>query len=195
MGVSVSTVCQVDVDHLLRLRLVVARFGEMDRAGWWNTQGMLSEKGVLLLGRGLPKTHFFAQARVVFEVARQRCQDVYDLPDAVTLWNLPAVIEEKFDDQWHDWLDNVDGWRSFFQKVATSTHDNLADMLLDFGLLSAEQKDAVAGLRRTADGRALPLRDVSQLDAHALTLLAAGFSRGERGRLTVPFIRREDLAP
>ncbi len=31
----------IDFDHLLRLRLVVARFGEMDGAMWWNTKGVL----------------------------------------------------------------------------------------------------------------------------------------------------------
>jgi len=31
----------LDLTHLMRLRLVVARFGEMDVARWWNTRGML----------------------------------------------------------------------------------------------------------------------------------------------------------
>ena len=65
---------EVDLDRLLKLRLVVARHGEMDRSRWWNTQGMLGRHGALVLERGFPRTHFFAQARVVFAVARARCQ-------------------------------------------------------------------------------------------------------------------------
>jgi hypothetical protein len=30
-----------DLDQLLKLRVIVARFGEMDVAGWWNTKGQL----------------------------------------------------------------------------------------------------------------------------------------------------------
>jgi len=39
----------IDLDRLLKLRLVVARHGEMDRAGWWNTNGMLGRYGGIAL--------------------------------------------------------------------------------------------------------------------------------------------------
>ena len=42
----------IDLDRLLKLRLVVARDGEMDMAGWWNTNGMLGRYGAIALGRG-----------------------------------------------------------------------------------------------------------------------------------------------
>ena len=35
----------IDLDRLLKLRLVVARFGEMDLATWWNTKGQLGRLG------------------------------------------------------------------------------------------------------------------------------------------------------
>lgn len=57
----------IDLDRLLKLRLVVARYGEMDGAGWWNTNGVLGKKGGLLMSRGFPKTRRFAQARLVFD--------------------------------------------------------------------------------------------------------------------------------
>lgn len=63
---------QIDFDHLFRLRLVVARHGEMDGARWWNTKGILGRNGGMLMSRGFPNTHRFAQARLVFEVARAR---------------------------------------------------------------------------------------------------------------------------
>ncbi|AUX29563.1 MULTISPECIES: BrxE family protein [Sorangium] len=53
----------LDLDRLLKLRLLVARFGEMDVAKWWNTKGQLGRLGSAALRRGFPRTHRFAQAR------------------------------------------------------------------------------------------------------------------------------------
>ena len=83
----------IDFKRLFKLRLVVARHGEMDAARWWNTQGVLGPRGVSVLKRGFPKTHCFAQARIVFEVARSRCHELFDPPGCITLWSLPAAIE------------------------------------------------------------------------------------------------------
>ena len=53
----------IDHSRLLKLRLIVARHGEMDVARWWNTNGVLGGKGNLLMSRRFPRTHHFAQAR------------------------------------------------------------------------------------------------------------------------------------
>lgn len=48
----------IDFDRLLRLRLVVARYGEMDAARWWNTgdatrrTALLGRAGSVLMSRG-----------------------------------------------------------------------------------------------------------------------------------------------
>src|SRR5687767_13552002 len=104
----------IDLDRLLKLRVVVARFGEMDLAKWWNTGGQLGRHGATVLRRGFPRTHFFAQARSVFAVAAHRCTEIFDLPRAVTLWRLPEAIEEEFDERWEQWLDKADDWTVFF---------------------------------------------------------------------------------
>jgi hypothetical protein len=78
----------IDLDRLLKLRLVVARFGEMDLAKWWNTKGQLGRLGAAALRRGFPRTHHFAQARSVFAVAAHRCTEVFDPSGGVTLWRL-----------------------------------------------------------------------------------------------------------
>ncbi len=57
------TQAAIDLDRLLKLRLVVARFGEMDLAKWWNTKGQLGRLGAAALRRGFPRTHHFAQHR------------------------------------------------------------------------------------------------------------------------------------
>jgi hypothetical protein len=37
----------LDFDHLLELRLAVARFGEVDLPRWWNTNGQLGSLGAM----------------------------------------------------------------------------------------------------------------------------------------------------
>lgn len=46
----------VDLNRLFKLRLVVARHGEMDVARWWNSKGMLGRYGAAVLTRGFPRT-------------------------------------------------------------------------------------------------------------------------------------------
>ncbi len=78
-----TTVDALNFDRLLKLRLVVARVGEMDLAKWWNTNGLLGRKGRILLSRGFPRTHSFAQARAVFSAIG--CPAFPTLGDAVVL--------------------------------------------------------------------------------------------------------------
>lgn len=184
-----STATPLDLDRLLKLRLVVARHGEMDLAGWWNTKGMLGRYGGMALGRGFPRTHFFAQAKVVFAVARARCKEIYDPPDAVTLWELPAEIEDQFQERWHDWLDDLEAWSPFFEDLQQLPAGDLLDALEKADLLAPQQRDAVGKLRRSAEGRAVLISDHDRPTDEALTLLAAAFSRGEKGALAVPYLR------
>ncbi|RUW82537.1 BrxE family protein, partial [Mesorhizobium sp. M8A.F.Ca.ET.023.01.1.1] len=74
----------IDFERLLKSRLVIARFGEMDLARWWNTRGQLGKLGAATLRRGFPRTHRFAQARAVFAVAAQRCSEIFSPPGCVT---------------------------------------------------------------------------------------------------------------
>ena len=83
----------LELDQLLKLGLVVARFGEMDLAKWWNTKGQLGPLGTAALRRGFPRTHRFAQARSVFAVVAHRCTEIFERPLSVTLWRLPELIE------------------------------------------------------------------------------------------------------
>src|SRR5207247_7970135 len=80
----------IDLERVMRLRLVVARHGEMDCARWWNTKGLLGRLGQIALSRGFPRIHYFAQARVVFAVAKSRCKEIFDPPGCMTLWLLPS---------------------------------------------------------------------------------------------------------
>ena len=57
-----TTETAIDLERLFKLRVAVARFGEMDLARWWNTKGQLGPLGTSALRRGFPRTHRFAQA-------------------------------------------------------------------------------------------------------------------------------------
>lgn len=118
-----------DLTRLLRLRLAVARFGEMDRAKWWNTKGLLAGLGEMALSRGFPKSHPLARARAVFSVAAHRCHEVFDPPQGITLWKLPPEVEDRFEGAWAEWLDNISPWADFLTKVDDQKHADLLEVL------------------------------------------------------------------
>ena len=182
----------IDLDQLLRLRLVVARFGELDLAKWWNSKGQLGRLGATALKRGFPRTHRFAQARSVFAVAAHRCAEVFEPPGCVTLWKLPEATEEEFDTRWEHWLDNASEWTAFFERVEGLQGNDLASILRAFELVSDRDLDAYAKLRRSAEGRAVPLPSLFSGTDAEVALLALGFARGDLGALAVPYARRAD---
>ena len=183
----------IDLDRLLKLRLVVARFGEMDIARWWNTGGQLGRLGAAALARGFPRTHRFAQARSVFAVAAHRCAEVFDPPGCVTLWRLPESVEEEFEARWEHWLDHAAGWATFFQMLESLQGADLVAALRAFEVISDGDAQGLARLRRSAEGRAVPLPGVFSSTDAEVTLLAIGFARAEVGALAVPYARREEL--
>jgi hypothetical protein len=183
---------KIDFDRLLKLRLVVARFGEMDLAKWWNTRGQLGRLGAAALRRGFPRTHYFAQARSVFAVAANRCREVFDPPDSVTLWRLSEHLEDEFDTRWEHWLDHADDWRPFFSELEILKETDLKAALQSFNLVTDEELGSFSGLRRSSEGRAVPLHAPFIGSHQAIGLLALGFARGEVGALAVPYARLDN---
>jgi len=182
----------IDLDRLLKLRLVVARFGEMDLAKWWNTKGQLGRLGAATLRRGFPRTYRFAQARSVFAVAAHRCTEVFEPPGCVTLWRLPEAVEEAFDARWEHWLDHASEWTGFFEKLEPLAGNDLTEVLRAFELVSQSDLEAYGKLRRSAEGRAVPLPGVFSGTDADVALLALGFARGEPSALAVPYAGRAD---
>ena len=179
----------VNLDRLLKLRLVVARHGEMDLAKWWNTKGQLGRLGTAALRRGFPRTHYFAQARAVFAVAGHRCSEVFDPLGCVTFWRLDEATEDAFDGRWEHWLDHATDWQPFFQEIEAVQGVDLLATLRRFGLVDERHVETLSKLRRSAEGRAVPLPGVFSGGDEDITLLALGFARGEVGDLTVPYAR------
>jgi hypothetical protein len=184
-----------DPAWLMKLRLAVARFGEMDLARWWNTKGQLGKYGTAALRRGFPRTHHFAQARAVFAVATRRCIEVFDPPGCVTLWRLTEAFEDEFEERWEQWLDNARDWAPFFEKLEGLQDTDLVSALQGFELVNDRDAQAYGKLRRSAEGRAVPLPGVFTGTRTDIALLALGFARGEPGALAVPYVRIADASP
>src|SRR5690606_9220945 len=134
-----------------------------------------------VIRRGLPRTHYFAQARAVFAVARGRCAELFSPPGCVTLWELPAELEDQFEERWQHWLDDTEGWTPLFEELARLQTGDLVAALDFFDLLAPEHRAAIAKLKRTAEKRAVQLPGCGNLTDNVLTLLAGGFARGEAG--------------
>jgi hypothetical protein len=107
----------------------------------------------------------------------------------MTLWNLPAEVEDQFDERWQHWLDQGGSWVSFFDELASYNGEDLLKMLGKLGLISHAQLDAVGKLRRSAENRSVPLPGTHQPNDDVVTLLAAGFARGEPGSPAIPYAR------
>lgn len=183
------TAAKIDFDRLLKLRLVVARVGEMDLAKWWNTRGQLNRLGSAAVRRGFPRTHHFAQARSVFAVAGFRCREVFDPPQSVTLWQLPEAIEEEFETHWERWLDQVDEWEPFFLELEALEEIELKKVLESFNLTTREDSERFSRLRVSAEERSIQLPAAFAATNHDITALALGFAHGDPGALAVPYAR------
>jgi hypothetical protein len=136
----------LNLDLVLKLRLAVARVGEMDIAKWWNTQGQLGELGAAALRRGFPHTHRFAQARAAFALAAHRCAEVVP-PACVSLWRLPEATEEEFEARWEQWLDNG----NHFFTVEVWTPKRLLAHYILFVISMAERAVYIAGITTLPD--------------------------------------------
>ena len=181
-----------DLEHLLKLRVVVARVGEMDLAQWWNTKGQLGPLRAAAVRRGLHRTHWFAQARSVFAVAGHRCDELFNPPGSVTLWRLPENLEERFDARWEHWLDNAREWDAFFERVAALDAPDVVAALRTLALVDDASVAAAARLAQASGARSLQLPSLYAGTRADVDLLALGFSRSSKGALVVPYARLGD---
>lgn len=178
----------IDLERLLRLRAAVGRFGEMDCAGWWNTQGVLGARGKAVYKRGLPQTHFLARVRVVSSVAEERSRSVYPAPGVATLWSLPPALERALSFQERAWATTGaegDRWAEF-EAALTSPSDDLLGWLAGLGLVAPGTAGKVASLAEAPGGKGIAVP--GPVNDEAAQLLAAAHSRGGPKNLAVPFI-------
>lgn len=179
----------MDFERLFTLRLVIARYGEMDMARWWNTKGQLGPLGSMALRRGFPRTHSFAQARSVFAVAANRCSEVFNPPGCVTFWSLPETLEEEFDLRWEKWLDNPSPWIDTFRKLETMPVGDLISILKGFDLVDDSGMKAYSRLKISMAGNTILLPEVFSETDGDVTLLAMAFAKGTEGSLAIPYAK------
>jgi hypothetical protein len=189
----VTTATGVDLDLLLRCRVIVARYGEKDLARWWSSE-LLGATGASALRRGFPRTHSFAQARAVFAVATARCEERYTesgiaMSGIVTLWHLPADVEEEFEARWEWWLGDSEHWRGFFEAIIDPAGKDLVTLLMEHEVVGAADLAAFDELVRPAGDHFLPLAVPFTGTQAEIGLLALGFARGSEGDLVVPYAR------
>jgi len=175
------------LDTLFKLRLAVARYGEMDRAGWWNTRGVMGTQGQTLIERGFPRTHTLVQSRIVFAVAKARCSQVFSAPETVTLWDVPAELEDQFESRWSEWLQQEDKWKRFVERVDEVMDGGLLDGLMSLGLIDEAHRTRAADAQTAESARSVRVGSGEEVDLDLLALLAAGFAVGQAGNLVVPF--------
>jgi len=188
----VNQLMNLQVAHLFKCRVVIARVGEMDQAGagWWNTTGLLGTVGVAALRRNFPHTHWFAQARAVIAVASSRCSEVFPLPKGcVSLWHLRPEIDAALSEAWPQWLSDETTWRPFFEAVAMLPGASASEALQRLELAGLTEVSATESLKRSHEAKALLVPTREPLDNIAVTQLALGFSHAEPGKLTVPYMR------
>ena len=183
----------IDVKKIAALRMAVARYGEMDRAKWWNTKGLLSRVGELALSRGLPKSHVFARSRAAFVVASSRSDEVFNPPQSYTLWRLPAEIEDRFEDAWAGWLEAPNDWKELLEQINQGSGNELLSLLTSTELVSEQSANRGKALRRADDLRSVPIKLDGETGTDAIELLAAAHCCSEPGKLAIPFIRQEDF--
>lgn len=180
---------ELDYEWLLKLRVTVARCGEMDLSRWWNTSKQLGPSGTSVLKRGFPRTHHFAQARSVMAVASDRCDHLLAQTDAITLWRLPEAVEDRFASHWESWLDRHAAWRPFFERVAAIRSGDIVAATTELGLITSDEVKALQALRAAPDGRGLSVGKTYTGHRRQIALLALGFSVGRANDPIVPFVR------
>jgi hypothetical protein len=105
---------------------------------------------------------------------------------------LPENIEEEFDARWEHWLDNASEWTPLFQRLEMVQGTDLIAALRLFDVIGERDADSFSKLRRSAEGRAVPLPGIFSGTDEDIALLALGFARCEPGALAVPYARRGD---
>ena len=177
------------LEEIFKIRLVVARYGEMDKNRWWNTDGVLGLMGEIAYRRGLPQTHQFARARIVFAVARARCEELLSLPpSAVGLWRLPADIEDSFEESIIEWSEDGDELNPFFEDLKEPSQDSLTDFLVSHRLVDADSSANILAVSRRKPGPGLNLGAYQSVDLDLIRHLAVSFDLGTLGNPVVPYV-------
>lgn len=140
-------------DEIAELTLAVARLGEHDRRGWWQSRAF-GPAGRVVLKTRLPRTWRAAALEIDIEAARRRHEEVIERPNAVHLFSAVWPVG-----RWvRSWLAetkmSVDEPSLLLRLEEMSTDELLA--------LVAERSEPIEQAQR--NGRAIYIGTASQSD-------------------------------
>ena len=180
---------RIELDWLLRVRVVVARCGEMDAQRWWNTEGQLCPHGARVLKRGFPRTTSFRAGAVRLRRLCAPCAEIFDPPDAVTFWWLSDTTRRRSSTRVgkDGWTPRRPGRRSSNPSPALAHSDVVAALKSAPSLVDDADDEEAAAKLKVADGeKGVLVPGPFDLGRKAVALWALGFGRGAKGDLRVP---------
>jgi hypothetical protein len=179
------------IGHILTLRTIVARAGEKDNMGWWDSDA-LSSAGSYVLQRLFPRSVSWAGIRLAIEAATIRHRAVLGDQTALSLFQLGEEWEPRVNSRLGQ---SYGGGAPPLIPRSVQSPSELQAVLEecgDFGLGNWAAPD----LLELFDSHTL---EVGQVRAPRLlspeemvrwtSILAASYAKGEKGRLVVPYIR------
>ena len=84
----------------------------------------------------------------------------YGVTKAGTPAQIADMLEEEFEARWELWLDRAGEWTPVFERLQNLPTGGLEALLSAEGLVGADEFEAYGRLRRSAEGRAVPLPGV-----------------------------------
>ncbi len=90
------------IDELLRIRALVARYGEPGQLDWWSTDILGPSGGAFVAERLFPRTYRWAAIELAIEAAAIIEKDRLNRRVGVTLFRMPEKLERSLDLRFRD---------------------------------------------------------------------------------------------
>ena len=188
----IAALTEQEAHQVLVARLHIARLGEADAQGWWQTDGVLGPDGAFVGRRVLPLTHPTARARVVLAVARHGCRERHPHPSALNLFSLGPSAEDVLDALLARRASDQAFWSKFLPHLeALERHADPRQVLTTSRIVTEEDLKMIEALPLGPGGRSLPIPSGNDTN-ETLRRLTAGFVRSTRRNLIVPFLRARE---
>ena len=185
----IGVLTEDEAHQVLVARLCIARLGEADVQGWWQTDGVLGSDGAYVGRRVLPLTHATARARVVLAVARHACGERHPAPTARHLFSLGPRAEDVLDALLAQRLSDQAFWSELLPRLeALDRHAEPRQVLTASGIVRQEDLKLIEALSLGPGGRSLPTPFGNDI-GDAVRRLTAGFVRSTHRNLVVPILR------
>lgn len=177
--------------HILTLRTIVARAGEKESLGWWDSDA-LSSAGSYILQRLFPRSAAWAGIRLAIEAATIRHR--------ATLGDQPALSLFRLGEEWDSLVKGR--LEQSYDRVKPPSISGSVQSPTELRAVLEECGDfnlgnwAAPDLLELFESRTIEVgqvRDPRSLSPEEMirwtSILAASYATGEKGRLVVPYIR------